>query len=133
VAINLCARSLRCRGQLGDLGEEAAIVADEIEAGEDDGDEDGREEEIELALNAIVDMRDAECGAFSASLFLDEEARHGGAEGSLAGLQGVANLLGGGGIGTGFCERKHAIDRVPELGEGLIEIEQLVAGGSGLG
>ena len=48
-------------GEFGDLGEEAAIVTDEVEAGEDDGDEDGREEEIELALNAIVDMR---CGVW---------------------------------------------------------------------
>ena len=48
-------------------------------------------------------------------------------------MKRVADLLGGGGIGTRFCERKHAIDGVPELGEGLIEIEKLVVGGSGLG
>ena len=42
-------------------------------------------------------------------------------------------MLRGGGFRTGFGEREHAIDGVPELGEGLIEVEELVAGGSGLG
>jgi len=119
--------------EFGDLCEEAAIVADEIEAGENDGDENRGEEEIELALNAIVDMRDAERGAFFCFVVLDEEAGDSGAEGGLAGLKRVADLLGGGGIGTRFCERKHAIDGVPELREGLIEVEKLVVGGSGLG
>ena len=96
--------------EFGDLCEEAAIVADEIEAGENDGDENRGEEEIELALNAIVDMRDAERGAFFCFVVLDEEAGDSGAEGGLAGLERVANLLGGNGIGTSFCEGEHAID-----------------------
>ena len=121
------------RGEFGDLGEEAAIVADEIEAGEDDGDENTGEEEIELALNAIVNIRNAECGTFFGFVVLDEEAGDGGAEGGLAGLERVADLLGSGGFETGLRKREHAIDGVPELGEGLIEIEKLVVGGSDLG
>ena len=42
-------------------------------------------------------------------------------------------MLGGGGFGTALGEREHAIDGIPELGEGLIEIKELVTGGSGLG
>ena len=121
------------RGELGDLGEEAAVVANEIEAGEDDGDEDGGEEEIELALNAIVDMRDAKCGAFFGFVVLDEQAGDGGAEGGLARLQRVSDLLGGGGFEAGLRQCEHAIHGIPELREGLIEIEALVGGGSGFG
>ena len=66
------------RGEFGDLGEEAAIVADEIEAGENDGDEDGGEEEIELALDAVIDGRGAGGGTLFGFVVLDEEARDGG-------------------------------------------------------
>ena len=121
------------RGEFGNLREEAAIVADEIEAGEDDRDKDCRQEEIELALDAVVDMRDAESGALFGFVVLDEEAGDGGAEGGLARLQGVADLLSGGGFETGLRKGEHAIDGVPELAEGLIEIAALVAGGSGFG
>ncbi len=119
--------------EFGDLREEAAIIANKVEAGEDDSDQDGGEENIELALDAVVDMRDAECGALFGFVVLHEQAGDGGAEGGLAGLQGVADLLGGGGIGAGFGEGEHAIDGVPELGEGLIEVEALVTRGRGFG
>ena len=89
-------------GEFGDLREEAAIVANEVEAGKHDGDEDGGEENIELALDAIVDMRDAEGGALFGFVVLHEQAGDGGAEGGLAGLQGVADLLGSGEIGAGL-------------------------------
>jgi hypothetical protein len=121
------------RGELGDVGEEAAIVADEIEAGEDDGDKDGGEEEIKLALDAIVDGGAAGGGALFGFVVLYEEAGDGGAEGGLARLEGVANLLRGGGFETSLREGEHAIDGIPELSEGLIEIAALVAGGSGFG
>ena len=117
------------RGEFGDLGEKAAIVADEIEAGEDDGDENGGEEEVELALDAIVDGGAAGGGSLFGFVVLHEEARDSGAESGLARLQGVADLLGGGGFEAGLGEREHAIYGIPELGEGLIEIEALVAGG----
>ena len=117
------------RGEFGDLGEEATIVADEIETGEDDGDENGGEEKVDLALDAVVDCGDAGGGALFGFVVLDEEEGDGGAEGGLARLQGVADLPGGGGFETGLGKGEHAIDGVPELGEGLIEIEALVAGG----
>lgn len=66
------------RGEFGDLGEKAAIVADEIEAGENDGDQDGCEEEIQLALDAVVDCRAAGGGALFGFVVLDEEAGDGG-------------------------------------------------------
>lgn len=121
------------RGELGDLGEEAAIVADEIEAGENDGDEDGGEEEVELTLDAAVDGGDASSGALFGFVVLDEEAGDGGTEGGLPRLQGVSDLLGGGGFEPRLRESEHAIYGIPELREGLIEIALLVAGGSGFG
>ena len=120
-------------GKFGDLGEKAAIIADEIKAGEDDGDEDGGEEDVELALDAVVDRGDAGGGAFFGFVVLDEETRDGGAESGLARLQGVANLLDCGGFESTLCESKHAIDGIPELRERLIEIAALFAGGSGFG
>ena len=117
------------RGEFSDLGEEAAVVADEIETGENDGDEDGCEEEIELALDSVVDGRGADGGTLFGFVVLDEEARDSGAESGLARLQGVADLLGSGGFEAGLGEREHAIYGIPELHEGLIEIEALVAGG----
>ena len=115
------------------MGKEVAIVADEIEAGENDRDEDGGKEEIELALDAVVDRGDAGGGALFGFVVLDEEAGDGGAEGGLARLERVADLLGGIGFETGLREREHAIDGVPELREGLIQIAPLVAGGRGFG
>ena len=67
------------RGKFGDLREEPAIVADKVETGEDNGDENGGEEEIELALHAVVDGGDAGCGALLGFVVLDEEAGDGGA------------------------------------------------------
>jgi len=61
------------RGEFGDLSEKATIVADEIEAGEDDGDEDGGEEKIELALDAVVDRGDASGGALFGFVVLNEK------------------------------------------------------------
>jgi hypothetical protein len=119
--------------EFGDLGEKTAIVADEIKAGQDDGEKDGCEENVELALNAVVDARDAERGAFFGFVVLNEQAGDGGTEGGLARLERIADLLSGGGFESSLREGEHAIDGVPELGEGLIEVEELVTGGSGLG
>jgi hypothetical protein len=118
--------------EIGDLKEEAAIVANEIEAGDDDGDENGGEEGVKLALDPVVDRGDSSGGAFFGFVVLHEEAGDGGAERCLARLQGVANLLGGGGLEARLRQGEHAIDGIPELREGLIEIEELVAGGSRL-
>jgi hypothetical protein len=90
--------------EFSDLSEKAAIVADEIEAGEDDGDENGGKEEVELALNAVVDLRNAGGGALFSFVVLAEEAGDGGAEGGLARLECVADLLGGGGFESGLRE-----------------------------
>ncbi len=115
------------------MSEKATIVADEIEAGEDDGDEDGGEEEIELALDAVVDRGDASGGALFGFVVLDEEAGDGGAQSGLARLQSVSDLLDSGGFEARLREGEHAIYGVPELREGLIQIAALIAGGCGYG
>ena len=121
------------RGEFGDLRKEAAIVADQIEAGEDNGYEDGGEEEIELALDAVIDCGDAGGGALFGFVVLHEQAGDGGAEGGLARLQGVSDLLGRHGFEASLRKSEHAIDGIPKLREGLIEIAALIAGWSGYG
>jgi len=120
------------RRELGDLKEEAVIVANEIEAGDDDSDENGGEEGVKLALDTVVDGGDFGRRAFFGFVVLHEEAGDGGAERGLARLQRIANLLEGGGFESRLRQGEHAIHGIPELREGLIEKEELVAGGSGL-
>ena len=115
------------------MREDAAVIADQVEARHDDCDEDGSEEEIELALDAVVDFCVAISGAFFGFVFVLLEARDRRTECGLSGLQRVADLLRCGGFGAILREGEHAVDGIPELREGLIEIATLVAGRRGDG
>ena len=104
-------------GEGGELFEEAAVRADDVEAGENDGGESGGEEEIDLALDAVVDFADLQGDLFVAFIILHEEAGDGGAEAFLAGLQGEADLFAGFLVLAILCEGEGAVCGVPELGE----------------
>ena len=121
------------RGEFGDVREEAAVVTDEIEAGKDDGDQDCGKEEVELALDAIVDFGDANCRSLFGLVILDQETRDRRTESGLARLQRIADLLRRCGFEAVLCESEHARDGVPELPECLIEVKTLIAGGGGFG
>ena len=102
-----------------ELREKPAIGADQIEAGEHDGDQGGGEKQINLALDAgrrfALTCR-AACS--SRSLFSTSRRETAVLRACLAGLQGEANLFARFVCPCRLREGEHAIHGVPELREG---------------
>src|SRR5271168_3754213 len=80
-------------GKLRQPSKNLAITAYEIQTRQNYRDECCRQEEVELALNSIVDLRDARGGLLFAFVVFYQQARNRRAEGLLPRLQRQANLL----------------------------------------
>lgn len=119
LGVNQFLRQVAALGRkLFDLGEQPAVIADEIQTSEDDGQQEHREEKVELTLHAAINLCDAAGGQFLGFIVLDQQTGDGGTEGGLARLQSVANLLACQ-VFIVFSLCKHAIAGIPELIECL--------------
>ena len=121
------------RRKFGDVREDLAVVANQIQAGDHDGQQDGCEEKIQLALHAVVNLFDAGFRLLLAFVVLYQQTGNGGIERGLARLQRVANLLASGRFVSIAGQRKHAVGGIPELYQGLAQVAALVAGARGFG
>ena len=107
-------------------GKDFAIRIDQVKAGQHDGNERGTKQNVELALNAIIDLGDLVGGLFFAFVVLHEQTRYGSAESGLTSLQSELYLVASFLFIADAGSLKHAIDGVPKLSERLIEELALV-------
>src|SRR6266705_612636 len=115
------------------LGEEAAIRADQVQAGEENRHKRSREEAIDLTLHAVIDLRNLKRRLFFTFVVLHQEASHGCAQDGLAGLQGKANLVARILIFAVAGERKDALSGAPKLRERACKVLFLLRGAAGEG
>src|SRR5579871_1285378 len=104
-------------GNFLETREEAAVPADQRQAGQYDGEKRRGEKEVDLAAHTIVDLYDTLSGLFFAFAVLHEEAGHGGAECGLALLQRKLDLTPRFLFPALAGKGEDAIDGVPELRE----------------
>jgi len=105
---------------------QTAVIADQVQAGDDNREQDRRQEEIKLALHAIVNLRNARGGLLFAFGVLDQQSRNRGNERGLAGLQGVADLFARAVLVTRLGPCEHPVIGIPELIQRLGQVAALV-------
>ena len=101
-----------------------------VEAGQQNGDQRRGEEHIDLALDAVVNLDDAR-GLLFVFVVLDQQSGDGGAERRLTRLQRELELLARVVSLPVARESEHAIDGVPELGEGTAQKRALLGSAAG--
>ncbi len=98
----------------------------EYKSGQQDGHQGEGEKQIDLALHPVVNLGDAYGGLLLAFVILHQQAGHRRAERRLAGLQRKLDLGPGlAGLAAG-CQGKGAVDGIPELVHGILEILALL-------
>jgi hypothetical protein len=60
------------RGKFSHLRKEPAIIANQVQAGDYDREQDDREERVKLALHAFINLRDAPSGLLLAFRVMDQ-------------------------------------------------------------
>ena len=117
------------RGQRLHASEELPVVVHQIKAGEQDHDEHRGEKNVHIALHAAVEFRGANGGGPFAFVVLHQQARDRRAQRGLSCLQRQADLRAGFAdiVRAAFVrESVDAVERVPELAEGIGQITPLV-------
>ena len=104
-------------GQRGDLIEHAAIVLHQVEPVGQQDDQDGRQEQVDIALCAGVDLAGLGGGLFFVVVVLDQQARDRRGQGRLARFERDSDAGARFGL-IGLGKGEDAVERVPELGRG---------------
>src|SRR5450759_4952038 len=97
------------------LFKHAPVVLYQVEAGEQDQDQHGRHEQVDVALHTGIDAANAGSGLLLDFVVLHQQARHGGADGLLACLEREADQGAGLGLLLSLGECEDAVEGVPEL------------------
>src|SRR5579864_610962 len=101
-----------------EASKELTVAANQIQAGQHNGNESGGEKKVKLALYTVVNLRNACGGLLFAFVILYEQARDCATQSLLARLQRQANLVARLRL-ICQCELEHAVDGVPELRDRL--------------
>ena len=120
-------------GKIREARKKLAIAANEVQAGQHDGNERGGEKEVKLALYPIIDFRNAGGSLLFALVVFDKQARNRGAECLFTRLERQANLFARLRFFAALGKGEHAVDGVPELRDRLREIFPLVRRAAGDG
>ncbi len=103
-----------------DLRKQPAVIADQVQAGEHNRQQDRGQEKIELALHAIVNFRDSPRRQLLGFVVLHQQPRNRRTQRSLPRLQRVAHLLPRR-VFVVLRLIEHPLARIPELVECLEE------------
>src|SRR5215472_17808070 len=120
-------------GKVCETRKDLAIAANEVQAGQHNSNQSRRKKQIELALHAVVNSRDAGSGLLLSFVILHKQARNRCAERLLASLERHANLIARFGFLAALRKREHAVYSIPELRNRLREKFSLVRRTAGNG